>query len=286
MSQFRDLSPAHELTALADVPVVHVAWLESDSDIARGTVDSDFASRLRSLCCDPWQPIVLTNGLPHWCGFCRKAGIDRSAEQASLRNLFVPSAACVFFAPEAVIHYIETHDYCPPRAFQDAVNQCPPIGCRAYLDALAVHNWPKDDRFTRGHAIFVLKEAQPTDIAGILTDFGAAVNRDGVWVYETNIGSHIYIDEHAGLMAEDLMMEFETLHLYYRPLAHVLGSDGECRLFADSADEVQGRVLRELASVLFTTFSGLVEFRHDNGLAWIWTDSEVRAGALRRADVS
>jgi len=51
-------------------------------------------------------------------------------------NLLIPAAAKVYFAPSMVLHYISKHHYRPPDAFCDAVLRCPPIGTRAYFEAL------------------------------------------------------------------------------------------------------------------------------------------------------
>jgi hypothetical protein len=51
-------------------------------------------------------------------------------------NLFVPGKTTVYIAPSLMLHYMDAHDYAPPKEFIDALMQCPPIGSEAYYRAL------------------------------------------------------------------------------------------------------------------------------------------------------
>jgi hypothetical protein len=42
----------------------------------------------------------------------------------------------VFVAPDAILHYVERHNYLPPRQFLDAVITCPEMGSEPYFTAL------------------------------------------------------------------------------------------------------------------------------------------------------
>ncbi len=105
-----------------------VGWLGRGARFETGPVGRDFLERLRRLLVNPWEPLV-SLGL-HECDLCQFNG------PAYGRNLFVPHRGRIYVAPEAVLHYIETHWYRPPNEFISAVEQCPEMNSMAYKKAL------------------------------------------------------------------------------------------------------------------------------------------------------
>jgi hypothetical protein len=119
---------------------------------------------LEALAHDPWSPVSFMGG--HSCGVCARKAVSKRLEELArefppasgslsedfieyycdrhapasiakgFSNLFVPGAGLVYVAPELILHYIDAHQYQPPRAFCDAVLACPPMGSAEYLEAL------------------------------------------------------------------------------------------------------------------------------------------------------
>jgi hypothetical protein len=65
----------------------------------------------------------------HRCELCR--------EFTSHRNLGVPADDLLYVAPEMISHYVEEHEYLPPREFIDAVLASPMPGTEEYASAVA-----------------------------------------------------------------------------------------------------------------------------------------------------
>jgi len=140
-----------------------VGWLGSKVD-STGSVSSSVRKKLETLAHDPWSPVLFMGG--HHCGVCvRKSGEkklehlvrefppapdsltedfienygERYAPASTAQgffNLFVPGAGHVYVAPELILHYIDEHQYQPPRNFCDAVLACPPMGSTEYFESL------------------------------------------------------------------------------------------------------------------------------------------------------
>jgi len=128
MAHFEDLSPCRYFSSFPDMDVIAVGWLEPGHDYRRGPVSELFLGALTNLLNFPWAPFGAAG--PHQCGLC--VGDGPHGHQ----NLFVPSSAGVYVCPEMIAHYIRTHDYQPPEAFQEAVLACPHTSSDAYFDAL------------------------------------------------------------------------------------------------------------------------------------------------------
>ena len=51
-------------------------------------------------------------------------------------NVYVPGNAVIYVAPSLVAHYVDAHEYQPPKEFMEAVLQCPPMRSMEYLRAI------------------------------------------------------------------------------------------------------------------------------------------------------
>ena len=86
-----------------------------------------------------WQPVSFCGF--HTCDFCYS---DEDlvkmetigGEWVSDQSLFIPGSGTVYVCPGGIVHYIRKHRYMPPAEFLNAVADCPPMGTRAYFDAL------------------------------------------------------------------------------------------------------------------------------------------------------
>jgi hypothetical protein len=114
---------------------VAVGWLERGHQHATGTVAPEVFAKLESLLIDPWQPAV-TAGL-HLCDLC-----TFKAEKSGTKNLFVPGDRRVYVAPELILHYVNAHQYEPPKEFCAAVMTCPPMRSAEYRRALLAAGGP------------------------------------------------------------------------------------------------------------------------------------------------
>jgi hypothetical protein len=70
----------------------------------------------------------------HSCELCRVA------PARGVYNVWIPSDAALYVAPELVVHYIEAHQYRPPDEFIAAVLACPEQGTAEYLRLVGQHS--------------------------------------------------------------------------------------------------------------------------------------------------
>jgi hypothetical protein len=141
MTYYADLSPLPD----PRLHLVAVGWLAAAHPYERGRVDEPFFLRLMSALVDPWQPFAA--GGFHRCEFCQFSGgpgrvnySSRPGDQLTVTvgatNLFVPGRGVLYMAPSLIVHYIDAHDYTPPREFIDAVLACPEMRSADYLRAI------------------------------------------------------------------------------------------------------------------------------------------------------
>ena len=129
MAYYADLSQCGYFGRWQEV-LIAVGWLEQGHSFATGKVSKEFFAQLVGLLTDPWQPAV-TAGF-HRCAFCRSTS-ERNTIVAGIANLFIPARTGVYVAPSLISHYVDAHEYCPPRDFQEAVLKCPEMKSIAYL---------------------------------------------------------------------------------------------------------------------------------------------------------
>ena len=72
----------------------------------------------------------------HVCSLCKV----KSPLRWSNINLLIPGKDVVYAAPAGIVHYINDHQYLPPREFIEAVDRCPDYGLGPYLLALRQAN--------------------------------------------------------------------------------------------------------------------------------------------------
>src|SRR5262245_2706851 len=151
MAWFADLSECTYFGEACGKHLRAVGWLEQGRPYSKASIgsrfrtliDRSFLTKLSELLENPWEP-------DHFCGFhtcdlCSEADIWSvdanghrigSADANGYRNLFVPGQDTIYVCPAMILHYIRKHGYAPPVEFTRAVVKCPPMGSRAYFDAL------------------------------------------------------------------------------------------------------------------------------------------------------
>lgn len=112
--------------------LVHVGWLERGHEFRRGEVSRQFFAKLVDLCSAPYEPFIAMGS--HDCDFHQ---FTRGPAQLTFEgktvpdlfrsNVFVPDGVRIFYAPSAIVHYIDALFYHPPESFIEAVMKCPPV---------------------------------------------------------------------------------------------------------------------------------------------------------------
>jgi hypothetical protein len=105
-----------------------IGWLGAGHDYAHGPIGRMERKRLGRLLLHPWEYMQFMGY--HTCELC--------GSYRSNGGLFIPGENTVFIAPAAIAHYIDEHDYLPPRAFLDAMLSCPTMSSDEYFSALAM----------------------------------------------------------------------------------------------------------------------------------------------------
>ena len=65
----------------------------------------------------------------HRCDLCRRT--------TGTRNFAVPAGDLLYVAPELIVHYIDKHDYLPPKEFVAATLDSPLPGTKKYEQLIA-----------------------------------------------------------------------------------------------------------------------------------------------------
>jgi len=118
MTTYRDLGPLPYFGEDSSETLVAIGWLGRDQPFSKGSTPPAVFLRLKRLLLQPFQPIVSAG--VHECELCQF-----EAERRGSTNLFVPADRRLFVCPELITHYMNAHQYQPPREFCDAVLMCP-----------------------------------------------------------------------------------------------------------------------------------------------------------------
>jgi hypothetical protein len=120
---FKDLSP-YTYCLPRDIPegvnlgclesALNVGWLESGYAFDVGPTPRRFRWKLGKLAKDIKNPMW---GF-HECSLCDGPG---GKTQGNGEIHVTGSDGIMYIAPELILHYIDTHDYLPPKEFVDAV---------------------------------------------------------------------------------------------------------------------------------------------------------------------
>ena len=134
---YEDLTPFRYLKFRAESKVpsgaVNIGWLDSDHVFHRGPLDEETIKKLKTIIFEQ-QPIKLTRGY-QTCPFCNNFDEDLGIEmpisfrwndQEKLLGsgiLLLTSDSGTYVFPDLLIHYVEAHNYHPPKEFLDAVRR-------------------------------------------------------------------------------------------------------------------------------------------------------------------
>lgn len=150
---FEDLAPYGMLAEFAPgMRVKAVGWLQRGSQFQTGRVDPRVISRLfedvnaswggRRFYCMGYHPCDLCPNAPQRTGtpvvWQEPGAVDSASLTATVggAELYVPGNGLVYIAPSMILHYILSHDYCPPPEFAEAVLNSPKVGTPEYIRAV------------------------------------------------------------------------------------------------------------------------------------------------------
>ena len=142
MAYYKDLS-ACDYFGTAKPSLVAIGWLDREHAYAVGEISKGTFDLLFRLLRTPWQSRVFVGR--HRCNFCLFSGGPVSFQLGDMdvdmgvSNAFIPTNELVYVAPSLILHYIDSHQYCPPDEFLAAVEACPPMGSREYVSKLVGH---------------------------------------------------------------------------------------------------------------------------------------------------
>ena len=146
MTYYADLSPCKYFPFDDEDKLIAVGWLDREHPYERGPVDERVVARLCELLVDPWEPCLFMGTIE--CELCRFTGgppwfsCGDSTAGLGSSNLFLPADGFLFVAPSWILHYMDSHDYAPPKEFCDAAFSCPVMRSTNYLRAI-LDNGPK-----------------------------------------------------------------------------------------------------------------------------------------------
>ena len=109
-----------------------IGWLEKEHQFSVAETSAAFRRRLAELAAN-WSRSSSACGWPvcaglHLCSLC--------GEVRGTGEFAVPGDEVLYVAPTLVAHYVETHGYCPPREFIEAVLRCPSFSSAEYAEAV------------------------------------------------------------------------------------------------------------------------------------------------------
>lgn len=126
MTSFDDLAPWTLFGEEAARHLRAIAWFQTGTELAQGSLGADVRQRLFELARDPYQPVLLPTAPA-----CPTCGLGAAPEG----HLLVPGEDVLYVASPLVTHLVEDHGYAPPGEFQAAVLACAEVGSLDYFQA-------------------------------------------------------------------------------------------------------------------------------------------------------
>jgi hypothetical protein len=122
MAHFSDFSQYEYELPMKLKNVENIGWLSHGHEYTRGEPPPEFTASLRWCCCECSTNVRRGS---QECIFCDidPIHIDCGGRRRLLGSaeIWVPSGQKIYAAPNLIFHYVEKHNYCPPKQFIDAV---------------------------------------------------------------------------------------------------------------------------------------------------------------------
>jgi hypothetical protein len=93
--------------------VVSVGWLDGDHEYTKGEFDLERWPKIKTIF-EASEPVHLTRGA-HNCALCGRASGNGEY------HAYNPRTDRIYIAPALILHYIQAHQYVPPKEFVEAV---------------------------------------------------------------------------------------------------------------------------------------------------------------------
>ncbi|WP_441292393.1 hypothetical protein ACSRUE_20140 [Sorangium sp. KYC3313] len=130
MSYYRD--GGHRWESYEHPKLITIGWMDAPRPIPQGTVDPEDFARLEQLIVHGWTPEEMEG--THACTFCfGDPDVEPPERIVAGRytrlggaQVGVPGKTCIYIFPDAILHYIDTHGYKPPKNFLRAVRKIDP----------------------------------------------------------------------------------------------------------------------------------------------------------------
>lgn len=122
---FADLTPYSYTLPLQLTDVLHVGWLDDLHDFPQGVTTFAVKSKLRQLMI-AHRDMRRMRGI-HPCTICGAShsyvGTGETLRTLGMSEIWIPSrSGLIYAAPSLILHYMDVHNYQPPREFLDAVD--------------------------------------------------------------------------------------------------------------------------------------------------------------------
>src|SRR5262245_12007021 len=124
MTYFADLSPCTYFGA-TEGTLLAVGWLDGTRHYAKGVAPRKVFDALFNRALEPWQPMFAMGW--HDCELCsysrgpKTLTVNNTTVSMGISNVFIPGGDAAYVAPSLILHYMDSHGYEPPAAFQRAV---------------------------------------------------------------------------------------------------------------------------------------------------------------------
>ena len=117
-----------------------VGWLEKGKDFSTGSLPEKTYSKLLEFEKKYWM--FFAHCGVHECDLCEtkyKYGIELFRQSGS-GEIFIPGNGKIYVYPKLLTHYINDHNYSPPKEFVKAVDSCPPMRSIRYFAKLIFYS--------------------------------------------------------------------------------------------------------------------------------------------------
>jgi hypothetical protein len=127
--RYSDLSKYTYTKLESKASLLNVGWIDMDAPFPMGSVPAQAIAKVESAIPSRFNAM---RGI-HGCPFCADrerdiyANIDGKSTLLGMSEIWIPSqlSETVYIAPSLLLHYIEAHQYLPPREVVDALLALP-----------------------------------------------------------------------------------------------------------------------------------------------------------------
>ncbi|MFF2507437.1 hypothetical protein ACFVTY_29255 [Streptomyces sp. NPDC058067] len=121
MTHFTDLSTY--IYSEEDRPTLNIGWLDREYEYTKGPTPTGLIDALANL---TRNPVNVHRGM-HFCNLC--PDFQTAREKTSRGTTFIGSGevrvpgqnGVIYTSPTMIVHYVEAHNYLPPREYCEAV---------------------------------------------------------------------------------------------------------------------------------------------------------------------